>query len=102
MVAHTDHTIQRHYNNYNHPELVAKVQLAHLRILHYYNAIELYELWLKKIEELFGAQNPELYIGASSDVVYRDQYARISQVLKSNHVEISKKPFWEDALRISG
>lgn len=102
LVAHTDHTIQRHYNNYNHPELVAKVQLAHLRILHYYNAIELYELWLNKIEELFGAQNPELYIGASSDVVYRDQYARLSQVLKSNHVEISKKPFWEDTLRISG
>ena len=102
LIGQTDHSIQRHYDNYNDPELVAKIQMAHLRILHHFKVVELYDLWLRKIEDLFGHQNHELYVGASSDVVYKDQYARLPQVLKSDHIEISKKPFWEDALRISG
>jgi len=73
LIAQTDHSIQRHYDNYNDPELVTKVQLAHLRIMHHFKIIELYELWLRKIEELFGAQNSDLYVGGSSDFVYRDQ-----------------------------
>ena len=77
LIGQTDHSIQRHYDNYNHPELVAKVQLAHLRIMHHFKIIELYELWLKKLEDLFGPQNDNLYIGASSDIVYMDQFNRL-------------------------
>lgn len=94
LVAHTDHTIQRHYNNYNHPDLVAQVQLAHLRIMHNFNIIELYELWLNKIEKLFGPQNTDLYVGESSDFVYREQLARLEGILKIDRTKISKDPFW--------
>lgn len=55
---------------------------------------------VKKIEELFGEQNNDLYIGASSDIVYKDQYKRLELVLKSDRVEISKKPFWSDNLLV--
>jgi hypothetical protein len=57
-IAQTDRSIQRHYDNYNDLEL--EVQLAHLRIMHHFNIIELYELWLRKIEDLFGDQNQDL------------------------------------------
>jgi hypothetical protein len=74
--------------------------MAHLQIMHEFKIIELYELWLKKIEDLFGDQNKDLYIGASSDIVYKDQYKRLEGVLKTDRVEISKKPFWSDNLLI--
>ena len=74
--------------------------MAHLQIMHEFKIIELYELWLKKIEDLFGDQNKDLYIGASSDIVYKDQYSRLETVLKTDRVEISKQPFWSDNLLI--
>ena len=74
--------------------------MAHLQIMHEFKIIELYELWLKKIEDLFGNQNKDLYIGASSDIVYKDQYRRLESVLKTDRVEISKQPFWSDNLLI--
>jgi hypothetical protein len=40
-----DHSIQRHYDNFNDPQLLAQVQLAHLQIMHRFNIIELYEMW---------------------------------------------------------
>ncbi len=98
LIGQTDHSIQRHYDNYNDPHLVAQVQMAHLQIMHEFKIIELYELWLKKIEDLFGDQNKDLYIGASSDIVYMDQYKRLEAVLKTDRVEISKQPFWSDNL----
>ena len=101
LIGQTDHSIQRHYDNYNDPELVGKVQLAHLGIMHHFKVIELYELWLKKLEDLFGAQNDNLYVGASSDIVYMDQYNRLPGILKSDRTEISKKPFWVDKLMVS-
>ena len=101
LIGQTDHSIQRHYDNYNDPELVGKVQLAHLGIMHHFKVIELYELWLKKLEDLFGAQNDNLYVGASSDIVYTDQYNRLPGILKSDRTEISKKPFWVDKLMVS-
>ena len=94
LIAQTDHSIQRHYDNYNDPELVAKVQYAHLRILHHFRIVELYELWLNKIEDLFGAQNPELFIGQSSDFVYREQLSRLNMIMKVDRTKISKDPFW--------
>ena len=94
LIAQTDHSIQRHYDNYNDPELVTKVQLAHLRIMHHFKIIELYELWLRKIEELFGAQNSDLFVGESSDFVYRDQLKRLEGILKIDRTKISKDPFW--------
>tara|TARA_B110000285_G_C15082502_1_gene594311 strand:- start:4 stop:1545 length:1542 start_codon:yes stop_codon:yes gene_type:complete len=101
LIGQTDHSIQRHYDNYNDPELVGKVQLAHLGIMHHFKVIELYELWLKKLEDLFGAQNDNLYVGASSDIVYMDHYNRLPGILKSDRTEISKKPFWVDKLMVS-
>jgi len=101
LIAQTDHSIQRHYDNYNDPELVALVQSAHLRIMHHFKIVELYELWLRKIEELFGAQNPDLYVGESSDFVYREQFARLEGILKTDKIKISKDPFWVEKPMIS-
>ena len=101
LIAQTDHSIQRHYDNYNDPELVALVQSAHLRIMHHFKIVELYELWLRKIEELFGAQNPDLYVGESSDFVYKEQFARLEGILKTDKIKISKDPFWVEKPMIS-
>ena len=101
LIAQTDHSIQRHYDNYNDPELVALVQLAHLRIMRHFHIIELYELWLRKIEELFGAQNPNLDVGESSDFVYREQLVRLEGILKIDKTKISKDPFWVEKSMIS-
>ena len=62
--------------------------------MRHFNIIELYELWLRKIEELFGAQNPNLYVGESSDFVYREQLVRLEGILKVDKTKISKDPFW--------
>jgi hypothetical protein len=101
LIGQTDHSIQRHYDNFNDPELLAQVQLAHLQIMHRFNIIELYQMWLKKMEDLFGAQNSELYVGASSDIVYVDQLARLEGILNIDRTIITKKPFWAQKPMIS-
>ena len=62
--------------------------------MHNFNIIELYELWLNKIEKLFGPQNTDLYVGESSDFVYREQLARLEGILKIDRTKITKEPFW--------
>jgi len=79
-------------NTYD-PRLQGQVQLAHL-IMHEFKIIELYELWLHKIEQLFGRQNPNLFIGANSHVVYKHQFLKISEVLSTGILKIDKQPFW--------
>jgi hypothetical protein len=66
--------------------------------MHHFKIIELYELWLKKIEELFGTQNSDLFVGASSDFVYRDQLNRLEGILKIDRTKIFKDPFWIEKL----
>jgi hypothetical protein len=69
--------------------------------MHRFNIIELYQMWLKKMEDLFGAQNSELYVGASSDIVYVDQLARLEGILNIDRTIITKKPFWAQKPMIS-
>ena len=94
LIGQTDHSIQSHYINYSDPNLQARVQRAHLQIMHEFKIIELYELWLHKIEQLFGRQNPNLFIGANSNVVYKHQFLKISEVLGTGRLKIDKQPFW--------
>ena len=94
LIGQTDHSIQSHYINYSDPNLQARVQRAHLQIMHEFKIIELYELWLHKIEQLFGRQNPNLFIGANSHVVYKHQFLKISEVLSTGRLKIDKQPFW--------
>jgi hypothetical protein len=51
-------------------------------------------IWLRKIEKLFGPQNSDLFVGGSSDFVYRDQLKRLEGILKIDRTKISKDPFW--------
>ncbi len=84
-----------HQNLYfGDPRLFVKVTQDPNKVLRKFNIIELYELWFRKIEELFGAQNQELYVGESSDFVYREQLARLEAILKIDKTKISKDPFW--------
>lgn len=53
------------------------------------------------MEDLFGAQNSELYVGASSDIVYVDQLARLEGILNIDRTIITKKPFWAQKPMIS-
>ena len=69
--------------------------------MHHFKIVELYELWLRKIEELFGAQNPDLYVGESSDFVYKEQFAILEGILKTDKIKISKDPFWVEKPMIS-
>ena len=48
-------------------------------------------MWLKKMEDLFGAQNSELYVRASSDIVYRDHLARLEGILKVDRTILYQK-----------
>ena len=40
------------------------------------------------------AQNSDLFVGGSSDFVYRDQLKRLEGILKVDRTKISKDPFW--------
>lgn len=102
LIGQTDHSIQRHYDNYNDPKLVAKIQTAHLKVMHHFKMVDLYDLWLQQIDKLFGFDSQDLYVGGNSDIVYKDQFARLPEVLKIDRVQVTKQPSWVDGLRISG
>lgn len=100
LIGQTDHSIQRHYDNYNDPELVGRVQEAHLLVLRHFKMAELYDFWLQKIDLLFGTQNQQLYLDTTSDVIYKDQYLRLPDVLKTDRIEITKEASFKEKLRV--
>lgn len=61
---------------------------------------ELYDFWLQKIDLLFGTQNQQLYLDTTSDVIYKDQYLRLPDVLKTDRIEITKEASFKEKLRV--
>ena len=97
LVGQSDSSIQQHYNNYNDIRLVKSVQESHLRIMHSFKMIELFDRWVLKLDEIFGGFL-DFRIGADSNIVYLHQHDFLKTILKSNLTLIENKPFWKDSI----
>ena len=61
MLGHSDPTISSHYNNFEDPRLFVKVTQAHLKVLHAFEIIPLFNAWLARIDTLFGSDWQKIY-----------------------------------------
>ena len=69
MLGQKDKSVSISYVDYDDPKLFAKLCLEHIKVLRAFDAIGIYNKWVKKIDEVFGTnwssgptyfkQNPE-------------------------------------------
>lgn len=69
LLGQSDPSILKHYVNFEDKRLIYVTQQSHLIVLKNFRAVELFDLWLQKMYDLFGFDN-DYQIGASSDRVY--------------------------------
>ena len=72
MLGQKDKSISISYVDYDDPQLFAQLCLAHIGVLRAFDTINLYNTWLRKIDELFGSNwcESESYIKQNPDYVY--------------------------------
>ena len=56
---------------------------------------------LVKLKSFLEHKIQTLYVGESSDFVYKEQFARLEGILKTDKIKISKDPFWVEKPMIS-
>jgi len=90
LMGQTDDSIQRHYDNYNDPELVLKTQQAHLQIMHKFQMVELFDFWISKLSQVMKVDYTEMMVGAPSNLVYTQAAQKLPDIIGVNQVEIRK------------
>ena len=111
LMGQTDTSIQRHYDNYNDPELVYMMQKAHLQIMNRFNMVELFDFWVQRLSLVMRKDFTEMLVQAPSNLVYTQYALKLSEIIGVNQVEISKDkafeasfnlPFQRDLLKNGG
>jgi hypothetical protein len=90
LLGQKDPTISAHYNNFNDPALILNTNNAHLDVLDKFDTIELYDLWLFKIDELFKTKFSSIALNASSYNVYNEFSLKLPEFLSETSVKVEK------------
>lgn len=90
LLGQKDNTISIHYNNFNDPALILKTNNAHLEVLNKFDTIELYNIWLNKIDELFKTNFSNTALNASSFEVYNEFSLKLPEFLSETSVKVEK------------
>ncbi len=90
LLGQKDITISAHYNNFNDPALILNTNNAHLEVLNKFNTIELFDIWLHKIDELLNTNFSELAVNNSSYNAYKEFGLKLPEFLSETSVTIEK------------
>ena len=89
MLGQKDPSISAHYNNFDDPRLFVKVTQAHIKVLREFNTIDIYNIWLGKIDQLFGSNWHEIYgFSMPQDLLYVNFYKEIENMVQITHTKI--------------
>jgi hypothetical protein len=100
LMGQTDTSIQRHYDNYNDPELVYMMQKAHLQIMNRFNMVELFDFWVQRLSVVLGKDFTEMLVRAPSNLVYTHYAQKLPEIIGVNQVEISKDKAFEASFNL--
>ena len=87
LVGQSDSSVQNNYNNFNDERLVRDVQQSHAQVLNEFQMIELFDLWVFKLNEVFDLFN-DMHIGVGSKIVYAHHVAMLHETLKRNKTTV--------------
>jgi hypothetical protein len=90
LLGQKDPSISAHYNNFNDPALILNTNNAHLEVLDKFDTVELYDLWLYKIDELFKTKFSSIALNTSSYDVYNEFSLKLPEFLSETSVRVEK------------
>ena len=72
MLGQKDKSISISYFDYDDPQLFGQLCAAHLNVLRAYDTINLYNTWLRKIDEIFGSKwcESDVFIKGNPDYIF--------------------------------
>jgi hypothetical protein len=89
MLGQKDPSISAHYNNFDDPRLFVKVTQAHIKVLREFNIVDIYNIWLRKIDELFGSDWYQIYgFSIPQDLLYVNYYKDVENMVQITHTKI--------------
>ena len=93
LLGQTDPSILKHYVNFEDKRLIYVTQHSHLKVLATFNTIELFDIWLQKMYEVFDFKN-DFQIGAPSSVVYNDFLLSLPKIIQVDKTTIASNDDW--------
>lgn len=89
MLGQKDPSISAHYNNFDDPRLFIKVTQAHIKVLREFNIIDIYNIWLRKIDEFFGSNWHQIYgFSTPQDLLYTNFHREVENMVHITHTKI--------------
>jgi hypothetical protein len=69
--------------------LFVKVTQAHIKVLREFNIIDIYNIWLGKIDEVFGSNWHQIYgFSTPQDLLYINFYKEVENMVQITHTKI--------------
>ena len=86
MLGQKDKSISISYVDYDDPQLFAQLCLAHIYVLRAFDTINLYNTWLKKVDDVLGSNwcDTPLYIKQNPDFVYSAFAHNLQPIIDAN------------------
>ena len=75
--------------------LIYTAQRSHINVLHAFNTIELFDLWLKQLAVVFNYKH-DFYIGASSALVYDQFVNALPEIIKADRIDLISTENWKE------
>ena len=91
MLGQKDRSVSISYVDYDDPQLFAQLCLAHISALRAFDIINLYNTWLRKIDEVLGSNwcESEVFIKQNPDYVYSAFAHSLQSIIDGNRVVVS-------------
>ena len=86
MLGQKDKTVSISYVDYDDPQLFAQLCIAHIGVLRAFDTINLYNTWLRKIDQTLGSNwcKSDVYIKQNPDYVYSAFAHSLQPIIENN------------------
>ena len=86
MLGQKDKSVSISYVDYDDPQLYAQLCLAHIYVLRAFDTINLYNTWLRKVDDVLGSNwcDTPLYIKQNPDFVYSAFAHNLQPIIDAN------------------
>jgi len=88
MLGQKDKSISISYIDYDDPQLFAQLCIAHINVLWAFDIINLYNTWLRKIDELYDTNwcDTDIFIKKNTDYIYSEFTDSLEQIIDNKSI----------------
>ena len=91
MLGQKDNSISISYVDYDDPQLFAQLCLAHINVLRAFDAISIYNVWLRRVDDVLGSNwcETDVFINGNPNYIYSAFVNALDSIVNNNTTQVN-------------